>query len=738
MQILVRAATWLSVTMLTLTLVASAQGEDRSRSEVVRLYHFREAGAIAEVLERKSSEDFVKSIGSDLVIIDAPPGEDERRHKLKRLIQQMDLPRPQISMRFFSSQLNAKGDDAALGDALGLGHELLRRRVRDLSGAMQGAIRRGVWYLSEQIRCYQATSPSPSKIEPRACPEKGIQAIDHEARIFRDYIQSPLREGENYTLAYRDAFAPFPASLSRLFLLLAATDNPSIEASKLVSVMEGRWPGQYFKSDLVVLCDPDGAVPKQADSEPKADTSPRVFRSFGPLLAELLERGRGRRLRSALADYLFHYKWSVQYPDDFVSYDLRRSADTLDSLFGGLVEAFNADLEVCVDRAMRRLPWEYTDLEKDNRRTRRQAFEDEIAGLKMQIKAASPEDKPDLEEALDGVKRRAERDRGEHERRKSLGKKIGYASNGLVAVSSLSGRSAKVDGGVKHYFGFQKPISFGDALEAAKEALNDDDDETSALDVLKNDPRVAAANVALAIAKAAADPERTTVAISDGTSVEVTPMALSSAASAELEIKLKIGEREEPKQTKGDETKTARIDRIVQHTVEDTVRVESLKLFELSTFAQGHRLPGSGCWWPGTWDVILSREVTRCPYPVVGHAVELLVGPIPWLGNKVMKPLSIDVGPKTSLSQSSAVISALVVPTAADIALGLRFDLDGLGEKKFDSPRQLLPFVPKGLHTVREYHKGLVRTLMGLDGPREKARARRAVRDGSAERRVVP
>lgn len=78
------------------------------------------------------------------------------------------------------------------------------------------------------------------------------------------------------------------------------------------------------------------------------------------------------------------------------------------------------------------------------------------------------------------------------------------------------------------------------------------------------------------------------------------------------------------------------------------VRVDSLKLFEISTFSAR-----------------LSRG--RDPYPLIPPFVKL-----PYIPPLV----SWRLGPSSAFHQSFAIVSATILPTAADLLNGLRFSLD--------------------------------------------------------------
>ncbi len=684
---------------------------------IIRLYHLREAPAIVKAFQPLAEDGvLLRAIGDDLIVLDGPhaPSSDPKqlRTNLKDLrtkIEMLDLPRPQITLRFFLTQMNEKSSSPEDGGALGQGQEVLRGEVAELNTRMQSALRQGVDYLeglvadSEQRR-NEPDAGGGGALDPGSLC-RGAKDAERDAQrcrihLFRDYLSKPVSAamgpgGPGYALGYRDVFSGFPPSLSRLFVLLAATDESASNSMGLIAglirCMEDRTGKACNLPPSPPKCKETveskrAAEPEEAAESEETDCTPEVFQRFAKLLGVLLDDEGD--LRAAIADHLFHYKWSIQYPRDVISYDLRRSADHLDSLFGAAVEAFTADLEVYVARRLRLPPWELLG-----------DWDGKPCPQECAQSAAKEQD-------AECRKREAERREKLRPMRRKLEKGLDYTSAGLVGVSTLSAESAKVEGQVQQYFGFQTPMSLGDALDAANEALNDDG---GLLAAIENDPRVAAAKVGLAILERAADPDTRTIAIGAGTTVDVTPHALSAASSAELRVVLTTGEREPP--THVEENAPEPIDRIQRHSVEDTVRVESLKLFELSSFAYEQRLAGPGCPLPGLWTAVLSRPVRRCPFPLVGHVFELLVGWAPggW-GDTLMTPLSLAVGPKHKRSMSSAVIGALVVPTAADVALGIRFafdrppreDTDASGDDtRFGTLKELaraLGKPPRGIH----------------------------------------
>jgi len=96
--------------------------------------------------------------------------------------------------------------------------------------------------------------------------------------------------------------------------------------------------------------------------------------------------------------------------------------------------------------------------------------------------------------------------------------------------------------------------------------------------------------------------------------------------------------------------------RVANHDTTTRVRVESIKLFEVSSFS-----------------AIVERSRSR--FPLLPPFVE-----IPYIGTFAGIPL----GSAKEFHSSTAIISAYVVPTAADIAYGLHF----VSDLAVDAPNQ--------------------------------------------------
>ena len=109
------------------------------------------------------------------------------------------------------------------------------------------------------------------------------------------------------------------------------------------------------------------SVARGSSSDPQSAISPNdceqldanwlgVFPDAGPafacfrnqLLNSIGENRNKALLRTALADFLFNYKSSKQYPESFLPENLSASAQTLDNLFNPIIVEFNRDIAVYV------------------------------------------------------------------------------------------------------------------------------------------------------------------------------------------------------------------------------------------------------------------------------------------------------------------------------------------------------------------------------------------------------
>jgi chemotaxis protein histidine kinase CheA len=301
------------------------------------------------------------------------------------------------------------------------------------------------------------------------------------------------------------------------------------------------------------------------------------FACLGYELQNVFASGRRTGLmRAAIADFLFHYKMSVQYPHDFVAYDLSHSADTLDSYFHPLLTAYNHD----------------------------------IAALLRFLQ----------DDKLQPVSK-------------------DFASEGIVSVSVISGNPASVDAKTANSFESTTPFTIAEFLNQLKAA------ESSTPALLKNNLTAEEAN---AIVAAFNVQKPTNISIGRDLSLTATAFSLATGSAADLKVTMASKDDGQPQQTfQGGTKNDINPSRVAAHTVDTTVRVESTKLFDLSSLSA--RLTYRGNSWP---------------VPIVGE--------LPWIGPAFRWPGSVH----KVFHRSFAIISAVIVPNATDLAEGMPFTGD--------------------------------------------------------------
>jgi hypothetical protein len=184
--------------------------------------------------------------------------------------------------------------------------------------------------------------------------------------------------------------------------------------------------------------------------------------------------------------------------------------------------------------------------------------------------------------------------------------------------------------------------------------------------------------------------------------IDVTPQTLTGASAAELEINMTTQESADPTLYSNGKSEADNISRVARHNTQTKVRLESAKLFEISSFA-----------------AMLQRS--RKNFPLILPFVE-----IPYIGAVVSLPLP---GAK-EYHASTAIMSAVVVPTAADLANGVTFTADRIAlpndnstnqdkGKDKDCPlnpagvlsctfRKALSMNDLGVYSIRSYHHAMV------------------------------
>ena len=348
-------------------------------------------------------------------------------------------------------------------------------------------------------------------------------------------------------------------------------------------------------------------------------------------------------LRAAIADFLFNYKMAQEFPQDFVPYDLQHSAQELNAELNPMVVAFNQD----------------------------------VAAFSHHLSDHLESDEPNRNHFFQLWRNRKS-----------------FLSDGIITVRGIGGIYSTVDTITQNYFDATQAQSLSTILSTLTGQSNTAGGPASSPSAALTALQSGALNATTGIAALAAlVPPTTQARIGRDLSFYVTPYTLPGASSAELQVQLTAAEDAPPNLFQAGNA-TGSIDplsRVAEHNVTTRVRVESIKLFELSSFS-----------------ALIQRP--RSKFPLIPPLIEL-----PFIGSIASLPLP---GAK-EYHRSTAIVSAVIVPTAADLAYGINFAHDRLLTKEtstmwghdyemrsvssltqFQSDSQRMP--------IRAFHKAMV------------------------------
>jgi len=218
-----------------------------------------------------------------------------------------------------------------------------------------------------------------------------------------------------------------------------------------------------------------------------------------------------------------------------------------------------------------------------------------------------------------------------------------FLNNGEITVRGISGVESVVNTITQSYFDATKPPSITDLVNSVSGA------EGKLPGVLKSN---LTANEASIIIGALNSVKPAQAKIGREFDVDITPHTLAGASSAELDVKLTVQESADPTLFTPDKSEDT-ISRVGKHNTTTKVRVDSLKLFEVSSFS-----------------AMLQRPKSK--FPLVPPLFE-----VPYFGSFIGIPIP---GAK-EYHRSTAIVSAVIVPTAFDLAYGIDFTGDRVCEK---------------------------------------------------------
>lgn len=218
--------------------------------------------------------------------------------------------------------------------------------------------------------------------------------------------------------------------------------------------------------------------------------------------------------------------------------------------------------------------------------------------------------------------------------------KPSFFNDGLVTVRTISGQPTSVNATSQSFLN----ASRAPELSALLNSLSGPSGSAAS-----SPPPILGGNFGL-IASALANYQTSFAQIGRQLSFTAAPRTLATASSAEIAVTLNADESAGlPLYTgPGANDPAFNTSRVANHDTSTRVRVDSIKLFEVSSFS-----------------AIVQRSRSR--FPLLPPFVE-----IPYIGTFAGIPL----GAAKEFHSSTAIISAYVIPTAADIAYGLRFVSD--------------------------------------------------------------
>jgi hypothetical protein len=629
----------------------------------------------------------IAPLESDILLFsDANAGDDSAVGEKKRILAQLDLPRPEMIINAWVMQ-NSTGDPRTAGQFTSLVRELVNQH----NDKLQQTILQGYIYLKNLIATphnyfeptfytyltqrYIARNPyevdSSSSLGFRAEQYLAGHAGAPSAAVNgAPFGICPIG---SYCLGYSTLFQPLKPRLTDLLLGIVASTDPAGVATRAIDAAEkedpkvpnrcpsAKSPDKAYCREMLTLTDltnfeadlrtaASGIAtqngPKSCDrqdifreirrggdsysSEAAPNLQLECFREQTTLLLTSNASGDQQPygpglLRAAIANFLFNYKMSQQYPHEFTAYDLSLSADALNTALSPLIDAFNRD----------------------------------IAAYQVYLRAV-------LENEVTRINNNA----GRSVFAKTFGiDKAGFTNNGLVTVRTISGQEAQVNtvsqsyldaGTVPEVSQLASDVLNGLTGSSSSGSSSGGKSQTgkSAASEVSNVFTPQAERLAQASLAALKDYQSSQAQIGRAIKLDVIPRSLAGASAAEINVSFNVDDSANPTYYSSGPSngKAVNLSRVATHDTSTHIRVDSVRLFEISSIT-----------------AVLQRPRPRLP--LLPPLVEL-----PYIGTFAGVPLPA----AKEYHNSTAVLSAIVVPTAADLAYGLQFVSDRIIDPDLD------------------------------------------------------
>jgi hypothetical protein len=578
--------------------------------------------------------------GRDLYFSGGTAGDDAWITEKKRALALLDLPQPQVLVNAWVMQ-----SSTTKAENSGQLTNLLHNVVNSFNDTIQVSLYLGWSELRESSRSgsffddgfYQYIT-ARTIFDPRPSGDGNTlaDALLRGTAGKRTGTSSPVKvDGvcpeDQYCLGYATLFKPTEPRLTDMLLTLIAAKNPANEADKSIDAIEcgpnallgqsqstcGSEPkspcagedkhcnrgGNAKELDKVLLTQKGGwssggcqeldtqKLLSRAHGQPADQRLPlECFRMVMHMMGsnDSASGSQIKFVRAALADFLFNYKLSQEYPHEFAAYDLTASAQALDAALAPFIHAFNEDL---------------------------QAFQGYVRAQLM-VGSSSM---------------------------KLAGDKNTFLNDGIITVQTTSGDVASVSTGAQSFLNVSKAPSISQLLGGMTGSKAGGKSSGLLSDLPTSDAQV--------LMGALSAYQTTSMNVGRQLNLVVKPRSLLGASAAEMDVQLNADQAANAPNywsASSGGGAAADLSQVTQHDTTTHVRIDSIRLFDISSFT-----------------AILSKG--RDKFPVLPPFVE-----IPYVGTLLGIPLQA----AREFHTSNAVVSAVIVPTATDIAYSLRFTSD--------------------------------------------------------------
>jgi len=623
---------------------------------------------------------------NDMLVYSNADGSDRGIFERNRLIAVLDLPRPEVLMTIWSFQASSKDSNLVAREA-----EVTRQLVAQHNDLLQKAIDRGWDFLSRQMRqggqffeplFYTYVTQKFAETGDHLDPLKLVSLTGPVASQFaakeKEGELAQAQSGKNerkklveanrvawgwcpmdkYCLGYSQAFEPLRPTFTNLLIGIVAARDPYTVAQKMIDSIENRTsqarsetPECLKKADARNPCVDKNSVSKFRACLQKSYRDLNTFAEQSAdceiedrivLTSQIVE---GHERRPALNCFREQARISftpvVSEESQYVTgrAGLLRAA-IADFLFNykWATQYPHDFIPYDLARSAQELNAEFNPLVL--------AFNRDVTALTEMLQS----------EVTCG-----------HEEDKAS-----FINDGSLSVRGISGVESLADTVTQSFFDATTPPSLTDLVKSVGDA------EKNVPGVLKTN---LTANEAAVLLGALNSVQTATAKIGRELKLDITPHSLAGASSAELEVKLTSQESADPSLYKSDKSTEDTLSRVAKHNVTTRVRVESLKLFDVSAFSATLQRP-------------------RSKFPIILPFVE-----VPYFGSFVGLPRNAS----KVFHRSTAVVSAVMVPTASDLAYGIDFFDDRVCDQ--NACQRAVSPANFGSLPLRNFHKAMVECL---------------------------